>query len=706
MESESETQNDFFKLIENFNKTLNADIDEFNTLSSPEDKSKKLLDIVSKFNHYLDEININNKSIHVKKLLQHFFDMKKDKKLNYTIIINISNNIFKNSITLSDFIDNLDNNIIIANSTIIYYFAYSIYKSTLIAYSYDYYIRYINSCISGIPRNRDMSDEPLNDADINGLITKIMDTCVYYPPTNDVIDYSHCINKDTHCIDLTDLSTIYSNIIKQFNIDHLNANDNVITISINEINNYQEKMIETLKANDSDINVDELIKNRLDSYKTQNSHINYLLLKNYLLVKKISLSNNYVTIPQYIGICWFVSILTGMCYSDANRKLIETKIDNLKTKSTSDADKNFINTIIYIIENITSKQLKYGEDINTKCDMLKFFKNKLPEFLTLKQTEIAEKFTKPEPFNLQDYIGNNDYYFISRIGESPISAGITLYGYFILNTLYNILDISSLFFIKIDSIIYEKTQQETEQKRKPNPDVIIIQTISNSYDKEIKDKITTSPLFKNKTDNNLSELNDIVTYNGSKYKLDYILFLNTGINKICNRAGCGHCISAIHYHGDKYYYDSAHYEKKHICPINPDGSGKEEIGIPCTLIRQDWNMGANFSINKCFYREVDIFKDALKIEKYNDDEILMTFDFNDIVCVYVKINDEDSTITGGKNNYKSTHKKINIMNKNKNIIERTIYIDSNKNKFIKFNKIFEPLSNFKYNKKNKYYYIK
>ena len=45
------------------------------------------------------------------------------------------------------------------------------------------------------------------------------------------------------------------------------------------------------------------------------------------------------------------------------------------------------------------------------------------------------------------------------------------------------------------------------------------------------------------------------------------------------------------------------------------------------------------------------------------------------------------------------------MNKNKTIIERTIYINKNKNKFIKFNKKYELLSNFKYNKKNKYFYM-
>ena len=57
------------------------------------------------------------------------------------------------------------------------------------------------------------------------------------------------------------------------------------------------------------------------------------------------------------------------------------------------------------------------------------------------------------------------------------------------------------------------------------------------------------------------------------------------------------------------------------------------------------------------------------------------------------------------NRYKSTHKKVNIMN-NEKIIERIIHVDNNKNTFIKLNKEYLQLSTFKFNKKNKYYYNK
>jgi hypothetical protein len=43
---------------------------------------------------------------------------------------------------------------------------------------------------------------------------------------------------------------------------------------------------------------------------------------------------------------------------------------------------------------------------------------------------------------------------------------------------------------------------------------------------------------------------------------------------------------------------------------------------------------------------------------------------------------------------------------NEKVIERVIYIDNDKNKFIKLNKNYLQLSTFKYNKKNKYYYHK
>ena len=65
----------------------------------------------------------------------------------------------------------------------------------------------------------------------------------------------------------------------------------------------------------------------------------YIVLNNYITQiinimknhKEISIENNFITIYQYEGICWFTSFLTGICYSDYNKKLLLDKFDTNKT---------------------------------------------------------------------------------------------------------------------------------------------------------------------------------------------------------------------------------------------------------------------------------------------------------------------------------------------------------------------------------------
>jgi hypothetical protein len=75
--------------------------------------------------------------------------------------------------------------------------------------------------------------------------------------------------------------------------------------------------------------------------------------------------------------------------------------------------------------------------------------------------------------------------------------------------------------------------------------------------------------------------------------------------------------------------------------------------------------------------------------------------YMDIIIQIRNYNNNLGVVRGGKN------KKINIMNnKTKKIIQRVVYIDNNKNKYIRLNNKEDLLSNFKYNKKEKYYYKK
>ena len=730
-----------FNKLSELLKELNGKISESN-----EKISEILLNIVTIFNDYIDNININNKSIIIKELYQLYIEkikgLNKENKDNIltTLTRNIHGIILLNIEYVIDTISNIcTDEIIKSNSTIIYYLSYAIYKSIIILYTYEYYLTIIKHHItySRIKNfnlfkiylqnkdtfklnasennkhveeeeeeeeeedededDKDEDDEDEDDEDEDDKIFK-------------AFEKSQVEKRLIEPLTISELSTIYNEIIQEFIKKVLISNN--ATLSINLINTIGEAFIKRNPNYDTHQGALNIILN------SNSKGIYYILIiKNYLISNRIAVSNNIITIPQYIGICWYISMLTGICYSDASRKLILSKINDLKAKlSTSTietSETNFIKTVIYIIETITEPQLKYGDNIKENCNIFKYFKNELPMFLHLKYNEITESLIRENGLNQRindsEIAGSDDYYFIniinriSKNGTIPITTttipinmtGLTIYGFGILNMLYKMLAIDSYYFLNIQSQIYKKKLDSAII----NPDIIIIQKLSqfsienyiksSLFEEDITDKI----LFTN-------ENSETFTFNGNNYKLDYVLYANTATNNECTREGCGHCISAINYHGEKYYYNSGNAEKNFNCDV-------ESIRIPCTLNRQDWNINniktPHFTINKCFYRNVDLSKNDIKIEKDIIDESQLYFDNDDIICVYVKVG---KVTEGGKNTtYKSTHKKVNIMNKNKTIIERIVYIDNNKNKFIKFNKKYESLSTFKYNRKNKYYYI-
>jgi hypothetical protein len=725
---------DLIKILAKVNKT-----DEISKIS------EILLQLVTLFNNYLDNININNHNIIIKQL----YDLYKnniEEKDNLTDLIKkcIIMNIRELLVSIED---NCNDAIIESNSTIMYYLIYSIYKSIIILYSYEYYLKKIteyfsnddmindfNIFINYLTTNTEETSEEISEEELS----KALDEILLDDMDNDKdISISDEVCKKEDEITVEILTKIYDNIIKKFIKEVIKSSSE--TLSINIINNIGTQFITRYPDKTNHRKALFEINKRKGSY-----HV--LIIKTFLLLKKISVSNNIITIPQYIGICWYVSILTGMCYSDASRNLILSKITDLKTRRDlshiEESEKHFINTVIYIIETITVPQLKYGDNIHEKCTIFKYLKEELPKFITLKKEEIFSKIlSNPNQFLtiFKNNEGNDDYYFInkfkdtfkdellefvdsvelaegknpkkqqikkfltsidnSHIDTSDTSLGISMHGFGILNMLYKILNINSLYLVKTTAGIYKKNDDIHK------PDVIIIHKFSELANTIYAEEFEHSEVFKNKNNIIIDQIDsENFVFDGNNYKLDYILYTNASIDEVCNRTGCGHCISGINYHGKKYYYDSAYAEQKIKC----DG---DDIRIPCTLTRQDWNISntevSHFTINKCFYRDVDISNNDIRIEKDFIDESRSTFDNENVICVYVKVpNKKVAATSGGKNNtYKSTHKKVNIMNKNKTIIERIVYIDNNKNKFIKFNKKYESLSTFKYNRKNKYYYI-
>ena len=699
-----------------------------------------LLKIINDFNDYLNKININNKNdadnlmIELLKICIDVYNNLKN-KTSHTPIINIIANLpekistnLENIIKCFHYIYKNHIEIFLSNSVLTYYFAYLIYKCILIYYTYTIYIKNIikifNNKIEELKKVAEETEEEL------GNIENV-----------EFSDLSYIILGNYRCtvpinnFECMHIEIIYRKIINKFNIDILGDREEISdTISINYIYNKMGHILKTFVKdgdikedyirygfitdkyidNDSGLLLDKYIKNN-ESMELYKKNIYKYIIKNYNVLKlvKENIANDFITIPQYTGICWFSSILTGMCYSDNSRNLLNSKIGiSHPVKNTSDT--LFIDIVREILK-VSTNFLRYGDDLSTHCDLFKFFKYKLTDYLMARLNEVKKAKAKENDgiYTKQDLIiGDNEYYYINKLNmiletnaeelqEENITKidkmGITANGTYILESLYNILGIKALFIISNNAIMHKKKSYNIDEI----PEIIIVETISNHEVSDLIEEINILDYIKDAT-------NDEFTYKNHKYKLDYMLYSADSINNVCTKEGCGHCVSSIHYNGEQYYYDSGNARKT----IDINSACMDDIRIPCSLIRQDWISSSmviddkkHFYMNECFYREADITLDSIKIEYKVDNESSALFSKEDnIISVYVKVDEESDVIRGGKNTtYKSTHKKVNI--KNKTIIERIVYIDKNKNKYIKFNKKYELLSTFKYNRKNKYYYI-
>ena len=684
---------------------LNIAIANFEATKSEESKSEipnYFLLLINNFNNYLNRINVNNNTdadnimLTLLNICIEIYNNLEDKE-NWKNIIDIINKIpnlvstyLNTVITCYELIPD---DIILSNTVLTYYFSYLIYKCILILYTLYFYLKYITLFLNELI-NESGEELPM-------IYFEVFSTYILTHANKTGLTTISCSNSNTNIACIT-IERVYNLIINLFHIDILGLIPEKNIISIHKINsriNFIKEKVKTF---------------HIEEYKRV---IYEYIIKNYNILKKINTVsiNDYITIPQYTGICWFVSMLTCMCYSDYSKNLILSKIDSIKAKQLAtsiESEKLFITIILKTILEVSANFLKYSEILNEQCDLFKFFKHNLTDYLLKKLNEVKKEKEISKIYSAQPLIiGDYDYYYINILNRLLLTGdknmqnditevakmGITADGSIILKSFYDILGINTLFIISS----YSGTMYIEKSYKEPIPDIIFVEMRKEPNNLELLNKI-----------NIYDELEDIdesgFTYKGIKYKLDYKIYSSDSDNNVCTQDGCGHCVSSIHYDTQQYYYDSGSVKASHEC----DG---DEIRIPCSLIRQDWINKTvdstidkkHFSMNKCFFRNVNVEDKSIHIEYkvHNEDGLLFYTDEN-IICAYVRVTDGYDPMTGGKNTtYKSTHKKVNIMNKNKTIIERIVYIDKNKNKFIKFNKKYEPLSTFKYNRKNKYFYM-
>lgn len=120
------------------------------------------------------------------------------------------------------------------------------------------------------------------------------------------------------------------------------------------------------------------INSTIDANEIISNIKNYIRAFRIYIVKYIFIlpdDNDYIAIPQYEGICWFISMITALTYSDLNRKLINDKI--IATGITEDSSSNnFLNFIQFIINNISNIGLTYTPYVTNTQNILNYIKTK------------------------------------------------------------------------------------------------------------------------------------------------------------------------------------------------------------------------------------------------------------------------------------------------------------------------------------------
>lgn len=404
-----------------------------------------------------------------------------------------------------------------------------------------------------------------------------------------------------------------------------------------------------------------------------------------LTIDENDMNNEIITIMQYEGICWFIAFLTCICYSDLNRQIV---YDNINIEDFTGYDIRFNNEndlILADVNNILDNMnIRYDEMFKIFVYIIiKYISNDSKTYndyssdILVKLKDIIKKFPikileKIKNAYINRQIGNytnSDYNFLKNKKRDEDYYGIDIRQQNFYKIFYKILDIKIYFLIKDSNFYYNFNDDDDVNDN--SPDIFLI-SYMNNIDKIFKTSLT-------RFEKEIKIINnDTLTFNSINYKLDYIIFINASDTpkNIYKKKNNGHAVSAITHKNNEYLYDSRY-------PIFSDYYKGHNIS--CPLIKQKWkNKITNnytFCLKKCFYTEINIDDKISKIIKNSSDDMCYKYT-NNYTCCYVK---ENSVMSGGTNEkLKSTNTKINIVINNKKI-QRTVYINKNGIKVIKYN---------------------
>ena len=344
--------------------------------------------------------------------------------------------------------------------------------------------------------------------------------------------------------------------------------------------------------------------------------------------------NDLKVIPQFVGSCWFNSILMSVLYSQYSRKIMikESKKWNKKDK--------FLNILRYILKkNYNDPSIAYY--YNQIQPQLLLFK-----FLKKYDIEIEQYIKKKIKKNITNFGWNNFYFptFLRNLDSKTLDI------YYDKNTNTNIVNFHKNLKMKYENNInikYNYSKIDIKKERDellkiineiPNyivvfhSDLCVLKIINDGYNllkKYHKDEGDVYDLSSyNIYINGIKEYKDIIIFNGIKYKLDSCLIENfdKGVDK--------HSIVGITCNNNRYVYNG--WTKKTFDPAMKNDEVKKGDKFPCSLMKYDWDL-----------RKDETFCLNAKLCKLDFDNkqnnLCFSFAKGDRILIYVRIDDDKTS---------------------------------------------------------------
>lgn len=527
----------------------------------------------------------------------------------------------------------------------------------------DYYTELFNICNMFYTENKDNKmhiniqlNNDFYDISCEVLFLLFEYSYIYYfiwkilknrPQDNDFYDilYKEHIKGIEHNSEIKTALDNYSEPFNEELLIHLwisyNFNDKIF--------NYKKyfNIMNNNKIIDKQLNTIQIITQQIEEFKFDNldSTITYikLLFKTCSQLKYNQLYD-YITIPQYNEDCWFISMLTCMCYSDKSKNLILNKleinkdsilqsIESVKTvvSTKEDIDNQFITFIYYIILNITHNHATYSafENFNKPklCEIAEYLQTYPVKYLNDMFTLYKSNY--PRTDDMFQSICNGTIFWLSTFIDdgpccNPSESGCNNIAHSIITSFYSILNIKTLYIYHYKH--YDKYYIPSSITDDINTfDILIVAKNFNLNYKNL----------------DISNFRDItIDYNNciNDYEIDYVIQGNEAKLSYNENA---HDISCITYNGIEYIHDSSTIFDNIKCTSNT-------YTKPCTLISAKWKsfitkIQFTYLIRPCYFKEFnDIYEDEPIMEQYissnkdiNEYNILFVSNI-DIIIAYVK----------------------------------------------------------------------